>query len=116
MGGVKINVGVATHIPHLPISHAVHLEGGPPSQLYNATASCDGSSRWSLPLCYPLHCLWYVCLCRKWPEEFNYSLDAPKGHLPLTNCLRGTRLFEAIMMHPAFEKASSNANQPDWMK
>ena len=40
---------------------------------------------------------------RKWPMEFNYSLDAPKGHLPLTNALRGTQLFLAILEHPAFE-------------
>ncbi|GIL57280.1 hypothetical protein Vafri_12535 [Volvox africanus] len=40
---------------------------------------------------------------RKWPMEFNYSLDAPRGHLPLTNALRGTQLFQAIMEHPAFE-------------
>ncbi|KAI7840077.1 hypothetical protein COHA_006207 [Chlorella ohadii] len=41
---------------------------------------------------------------RKWPQEFDYSAEAPKGHLPLTNALRGTRLFEAIMEHPAFDK------------
>ncbi|KAG2445075.1 hypothetical protein HYH02_008942 [Chlamydomonas schloesseri] len=44
---------------------------------------------------------------RKWPMEFIYSLDAPRGHLPLTNALRGTQLFQAIMEHPAFEKSST---------
>ena len=39
---------------------------------------------------------------RKWPTEFKYDISAPKGHLPLTNALRGTRLFEAIMEHEAF--------------
>lgn len=39
---------------------------------------------------------------RKWPMEFDYSLDAPRGHLPLTNALRGTQLFQAILEHPAF--------------
>lgn len=39
---------------------------------------------------------------RKWPQEFKYEATAPKGHLPLTNALRGTRLFEAILEHPAF--------------
>jgi hypothetical protein len=39
---------------------------------------------------------------RKWPQEFKYEANAPKGHLPLTNALRGTRLFEAILEHPAF--------------
>lgn len=40
---------------------------------------------------------------RKWPQEFKYEASAPKGHLPLTNALRGTRLFEAILEHPAFD-------------
>lgn len=40
---------------------------------------------------------------RKWPMEFIYSMDAPRGHLPLTNALRGTQLFQAILEHPAFE-------------
>ncbi|KXZ45886.1 hypothetical protein GPECTOR_49g470 [Gonium pectorale] len=40
---------------------------------------------------------------RKWPMEFTYSMDAPRGHLPLTNALRGTQLFQAILEHPAFE-------------
>jgi GUN4-like len=38
---------------------------------------------------------------RKWPAEFKYNFDAPKGHMPLTNALRGTQLFQAIMEHPA---------------
>jgi hypothetical protein len=38
----------------------------------------------------------------KWPAEFVYSFDAAKGHMPLTNALRGTQLFQAIMEHPAF--------------
>lgn len=42
---------------------------------------------------------------RKWPAEFIYSMDAVKGHLPLTNALRGTQLFEALLQHPAFDKA-----------
>ncbi|EFN59265.1 hypothetical protein CHLNCDRAFT_19181, partial [Chlorella variabilis] len=58
----------------------------------------------------------------KWPSEFNYSADAVKGHLPLTNALRGTRLFEAIMEHEAFAKpapgsggSSNGAAQPGWL-
>jgi hypothetical protein len=43
---------------------------------------------------------------RKWPAEFIYSMDAVKGHLPLTNALRGTQLFEALLQHPAFDKAA----------
>ncbi|KAG2430837.1 hypothetical protein HXX76_009811 [Chlamydomonas incerta] len=45
---------------------------------------------------------------RKWPMEFTYSLDAPRGHMPLTNALRGTQLFQAIMEHPAFDKTSTS--------
>jgi hypothetical protein len=39
---------------------------------------------------------------RKFPGEFLWAADAPKGHLPLTNCLRGTQLFQAVMEHEAF--------------
>ena len=53
---------------------------------------------------------------RKWPKEFMYNLSAPKGHLPLTNCLRGTQLFKAILEHPAFAKTKSGSSTPDWMK
>ena len=56
---------------------------------------------------------------RKWPGEFDYTLNAPKGHLPLTNCLRGTQLFKAILVHPAFERPAENessaSSQPDWL-
>ena len=39
---------------------------------------------------------------RKFPMEFLWDLEAPKGHLPLTNCLRGTQLFTEVLEHPAF--------------
>ena len=52
---------------------------------------------------------------RKWPAGFTYSLKAAKGHLPLTNALRGTQLFKAIMEHPAFEKSQADS-RPDWLK
>ena len=63
--------------------------------------------------------LMLMCTCRKWPQEFNYTMDAPKGHLPLTNCLRGTQLFKAILEHPAFERPAQgeeNSTKPDWLK
>ncbi|KAF6264291.1 hypothetical protein COO60DRAFT_1634466 [Scenedesmus sp. NREL 46B-D3] len=44
---------------------------------------------------------------RKWPAEFKYEYEAPKGHMPLTNALRGTQLFQAIMEHPAFAKGAN---------
>lgn len=47
---------------------------------------------------------------RAWPADFIYSVeDAKKGHLPLTNALRGTQLFEAILTHPAFESKDAKA-------
>ena len=53
---------------------------------------------------------------RKWPQEFKYDSSAPKGHLPLTNCLRGTQLFKAILEHPAFDRKGSNGSTPEWMQ
>lgn len=50
---------------------------------------------------------------RKWPTEFIYSLEAKEGHLPLTNCLRGTQLFEAIMNHEAFFSEQDEAETED---
>ncbi|MEM6503311.1 MAG: GUN4 domain-containing protein [Cyanobacteria bacterium P01_C01_bin.89] len=38
----------------------------------------------------------------RYPGEFQWTLDAPKGHLPLTNQLRGVRVMEALMNHPAW--------------
>jgi hypothetical protein len=57
---------------------------------------------------------------RKWPSEFQYTTEAAKGHLPLTNCLRGTQLFKAILEHPAFERpaegeASNGSSAPAWL-
>eukprot|EP00793_Prasinoderma_coloniale_P001179 PRCOL_00006170-RA len=46
---------------------------------------------------------------RKWPEEFKWEADSAEGHLPLTNALRGTQLFEAVMMHPAFDDTKKKA-------
>lgn len=42
---------------------------------------------------------------RKWfgNNEFIYDLEkAPKGHLPLTNALRGTQLLRQILAHPVW--------------
>eukprot|EP00879_Flechtneria_rotunda_P022094 GHRR01023312.1.p4 GENE.GHRR01023312.1~~GHRR01023312.1.p4 ORF type:complete len:139 (+),score=50.66 GHRR01023312.1:3139-3555(+) len=47
---------------------------------------------------------------RKWPAEFKYEFDAPKGHMPLTNALRGTQLFQAIMEHPAWAKSAGSSS------
>jgi hypothetical protein len=41
---------------------------------------------------------------RNWPDEFVYSLDAPRGHLPLTNCIRGAQVLQEILNHEAYVK------------
>ena len=40
----------------------------------------------------------------RYPQEFTWDLTAPKGHLPLSNQLRGVRVIEALLSHPAWEK------------
>ena len=39
----------------------------------------------------------------RYPGEFTWDLSAPKGHLPLTNQLRGVRVMNELMNHPAWE-------------
>lgn len=41
-------------------------------------------------------------LWTRYPGEFIWNLDAPVGHLPLTNQLRGVRVMDALMNHPAW--------------
>ncbi|GBG71873.1 hypothetical protein CBR_g10809 [Chara braunii] len=53
---------------------------------------------------------------RKFPQDFLWNNDAestPNGHLPLTNALRGTQLLEALLSHPAFEKADESSRLMD---
>ena len=38
----------------------------------------------------------------RYPEGFTWSLAAPRGHLPLSNQLRGVRVMAALMNHPAW--------------
>ena len=42
----------------------------------------------------------------RYPQEFTWSLEAPRGHLPLSNQLRGVRVIAALLAHPAWEKRS----------
>ena len=42
----------------------------------------------------------------RYPNEFIWSLEAPRGHLPLSNQLRGVRVIAAIFDHPAWSKVS----------
>lgn len=39
----------------------------------------------------------------RYPQEFTWSLEAPRGHLPLSNQLRGVRVISALLTHPAWE-------------
>lgn len=36
----------------------------------------------------------------RYPQEFTWDLTAPRGHLPLSNQLRGVRVINAIFNHP----------------
>ena len=38
----------------------------------------------------------------RYPDGFTWSLGAPKGHLPLSNQLRGVRVIAALLSHPAW--------------
>lgn len=40
----------------------------------------------------------------RYPQEFTWNLSAPRGHLPLSNQLRGVQPFAALMSHPAWVK------------
>jgi hypothetical protein len=40
----------------------------------------------------------------RYPGEFTWDLSAPRGHLPLSNQLRGVRVIAALMAHPAWIK------------
>ena len=37
----------------------------------------------------------------RYPKAFNWSITAPEGHMPLVNQLRGVRLMDALLTHPA---------------
>jgi hypothetical protein len=38
----------------------------------------------------------------RYPQQFTWSLNAPKGHLPLSNQLRGVQVIKAILSHQAW--------------
>ena len=40
-------------------------------------------------------------LWTRYPTGFTWSLEAPEGHMPLINQLRGVRLMDALLQHPA---------------
>lgn len=38
----------------------------------------------------------------RYPQAFTWDLTAPRGHLPLSNQLRGVRVIAALLAHPAW--------------
>jgi hypothetical protein len=40
----------------------------------------------------------------RYPGSFTWSLEAPEGHLPLVNQLRGVRLMDALLNHPGLQQ------------
>ena len=37
----------------------------------------------------------------RYPGAFTWSIEAPEGHMPLINQLRGVRLMDSLLNHPA---------------
>ena len=44
----------------------------------------------------------------RYPDSFSWSLKAPDGHMPLINQLRGVRLMDSILRHPAISLRHNN--------
>ena len=47
-------------------------------------------------------------LWTRYPNSFCWSLEAPDGHMPLINQLRGVRLMDSILRHPAIAERHNN--------
>ena len=47
-------------------------------------------------------------LWTRYPNSFCWSLEAPEGHMPLINQLRGVRLMDSILRHPAIAERHNN--------
>lgn len=43
----------------------------------------------------------------RYPQEFIWDLSAPRGHLPLSNQLRGVRVIAALLAHPAWNETAA---------
>jgi len=48
-------------------------------------------------------------LWTRYPSAFTWSIEAPEGHMPLVNQLRGVRLMDALLQHPAVHGRSEAA-------
>ena len=42
----------------------------------------------------------------RYPKAFNWSIEAPNGHMPLVNQLRGVRLMDALLNHQGLKSKS----------
>ena len=42
----------------------------------------------------------------RYPKAFNWSIDAPSGHMPLVNQLRGVRLMDSLLKHHSLKAKS----------
>lgn len=42
----------------------------------------------------------------RYPDEFIWDLSAPKGHLPLSNQLRGVQVLASLLSHPAWSQSA----------
>ena len=42
----------------------------------------------------------------RYPKSFNWSIEAPSGHMPLVNQLRGVRLMDSLLNHKALTTKS----------
>lgn len=40
----------------------------------------------------------------RYPNEFTWDRSAPRGHLPLSNQLRGVRVIASLLTHPAWQQ------------
>lgn len=40
----------------------------------------------------------------RYPNSFQWSIEAPEGHMPLVNQLRGVRLMDALLQHPGLQQ------------
>ena len=45
----------------------------------------------------------------RYPSSFNWTLNAPDGHMPLINQLRGVRLMDSILKHPSISLRHNNS-------
>jgi len=63
---------------------------------------------------YALEVSWFTApwANRNWPDEFLYTTDAPVGHLPLTNCIRGAQVLDELLNHPVIERKKVGSSAP----